>query len=327
MSRRVIIGGVALLLLVTFVVLFILFREDRTRDTVEVTRGDIDVVVETVGRVDVRDLEILTAPLTTRVEVVAVDPGDEVQAGDVLVTLDQSPFQDAIDEAEMALIAAEAMLQAFEDEPTGGDPERIAERIAAQESVREAQRIFDEAESALAESLVLAPFDGTIISVSASEGSTFGQNAELVQIAELQAFELSIDIDEIDLPLIDRGAETRIVLEAYPEHEIISEIHTIARRAEIVAGTTVFPATVRFSSQDGITILPGMNADVQITTEIRENILLLPEAALVTVGRRTFVDVVVNGDVERREIRTGIRGRGMVEIAEGLEEGDHVVLP
>jgi multidrug efflux pump subunit AcrA (membrane-fusion protein) len=84
---------------------------------------------------------------------------------------------------------------------------------------------------------------------------------------------------------------------------------------------------VRFQGEDNLLILPGMNAEVEITADVREDVLLLPEGSFQTVGRRTYVNVLVNGDVQQREIRTGIRSGGMVEVADGLNEGDEVVLP
>ncbi len=322
-----IVAGVVLLLVVGAAAGWWLVRTDPVGPTQEVTRGDIEVTIETVGTVQLRDLVQLTSPATSRANLVTVLPGDEVREGEVLVELDQAPFDAAIEEAEAAVQQAETNLSVIEATDAPTTPETIAERVQAQQQVEQARRALERAESTRAERLVLAPFDGTIINVGVGEGDTVGENSELVQIAELEEFELVLDIDEVDLPLIEPGADAQVVLEAYPDQVISSEVYSIARRAEIVGGTTVFPATIRFQALDGIMILPGMNAEVEITTDVRENVLLLPEGSFQTVGRRTFVDVVVDGDVQRREIRTGIRSGGMVEIADGLEEGDEVAVP
>lgn len=319
-------SGAAILVVAILVAIFVLGPETQG-ETVEVTRGDIDVTIESVGTVGMRDGVQLTSPATTEVDLVTVIPGDEVGEGDVLMQLDRQPFDRAIESAEESLERAEVNLSILDSGEQATSAEEIAERIEAQQQVEQAKESLSEAEAALSQSLVLAPFDGTVIYVAASEGDPVPQGSELIQLAELQEFELVVNIDEVDLPLISAGAETRILLEAFPDRMIESEIHSIARRAEIVGGTTVFPATVRFQGEDDLLILPGMNADVEITAEVRRDVLLLPEGSFQTVGRRAFVDVLVDGDVEQREIRTGVRSGGMVEIASGLEEGDQVVLP
>lgn len=320
-------AGAAVITVILIIGAILWFSRDTREDTVEVTRGDIDVTIESVGTVSVRDAVQLTSPASTEVEIVSVIPGDEVREGDVLIQLDREPFDEAIETARENLEQAEANLSLLNDTDQPNTAEEVADRVAAQQQVEDAEEALAEAESRRAESLVLAPFDGTVIHVGVSEGDPVTQGSELIQFAQLDEFELTANIDEVDLPLIDVGAEASIVMEAFPDRVIESQIHTIARRAETVGGTTVFPATIRFEEVDDLLILPGMNAEVEITAEVRRDVLLLPEGSFQTVGRRTFVDVLVDGDIEEREIRTGIRSGGMVEIADGLEEGDEVVLP
>jgi multidrug efflux pump subunit AcrA (membrane-fusion protein) len=328
MNRAVwIAAGATIIVLAAVVIIFLLLRGDDIGDTVVVERGDIDVTIETVGSVSLRDSIQLTAPLTTTVAIVPVITGDIVQEGDVLMQLDATPFEAAIQTAENALFQAETTLSILEADGPPTTAAGIADRVALQQQVDEAESALREAEALLGESLVLAPFDGTVIHVAVDEDDPVGQGAELIQIAELQEFELVVNIDEVDLPSISVGAETRIVLEAYPEREITSQVYSIARRAEVVGGTTVFPARVRFFGEEDLLILPGMNAEVEITAEVRRNVLLIPEGSFQTVGRRTFVTVLVDGEPRQREIRTGIRSAGMVEVADGLAEGDEIIIP
>jgi multidrug efflux pump subunit AcrA (membrane-fusion protein) len=70
-----------------------------------------------------------------------------------------------------------------------------------------------------------------------------------------------------------------------------------------------------------------MNADVTITTASRDNVLLIPERALKTVGDRSYVTVRTRGGEDEREVTLGYRSNGQVEVVDGLAEGDVVVLP
>jgi RND family efflux transporter MFP subunit len=329
MSKWIWIGlSAGLIVIAIIVVAVVTIGTDSDEETVTVVRGDVDVTIESVGTVSMRDATQLTSPATTTVNLVSVIPGDEVREGDVLVELEREPFDDAVRAAEDALAEAETnltLLEEQDDQPATA--ESIALRVQAQQQVDQAEESLQQAEEARSNSLVLAPFDGTVIHVAINENDPVSQGSELVQVAELRDFELIVNIDEVDLPLINVGAETRIVLEAYPDTVIESDVYAIARRAEIVGGTTVFPAQVRFEGHDELLILPGMNAEVEITAEVRRNVLVLPEGSFQTVGRRTFVNVREDGEIVEREIRTGIRSGGVVEIADGLNEGDEVVLP
>ena len=72
--------------------------------------------------------------------------------------------------------------------------------------------------------------------------------------------------------------------------------------------------------------LPGMNANVTIKAAVRQNVLLIPERALQTVGSRTFVTIITPDSRQEREIQIGLRSGGKVEVASGLVEGNKIVL-
>jgi RND family efflux transporter MFP subunit len=327
MSRVTIIGIAAAVAIIVIIGLAIwIFRDPEPDDTVTVTRGSIDVTIETVGRVAVRDAVSVRAGAGGQVRLVAAQAGESVRQGDVIVQLERGPFDLAVQRAEDQLAVAESALAVIEADGDATDPATFVERINAQQRVRDAEAAVQAARENLVNTLVLAPQDGTVLFIAAVEGAAIAENAEIAQVAGLREFELVLDIDEIDFPYVEVGAATAIILEAYPEYPINGVIDSIARQAQLVGGATVFPATLVFTAPAEILVLPGMNAEVEITTDVRTDVLLVPEQALHTVGRRTFVDVVVDGRVERREIRIGLRSQGLVEVAAGLSEGDEVVL-
>jgi multidrug efflux pump subunit AcrA (membrane-fusion protein) len=140
------------------------------------------------------------------------------------------------------------------------------------------------------------------------------------------ALELLADIDELDLPNVGPGAEARFRLDAYPATEITGVVMTTSPVAREQGGATVFTATISYGASEDLDLRPGMNASVTIVTAERDNVLLIPERALTTVGERSFVSVVADGEVTEREVVLGYRANGQVEVVEGLDEGERVVL-
>ncbi len=296
-------------------------------ETAVVRRGRLEVTIETTGHLTPRDPLVVHSPASAQAKLVAVSVGDVVQAGDVLVQLDPKPFQDAIDKAEDALRSAETALNLAEQQ--GGSnpsPQQLADRLAAEQRVRDARQARDAARQALANSLILSPESGTVIDLKVADGAPVASGAPIAEVADLSKLDLVVNLDEIDLPHVVVGAHASFTLDAYPGQEIEGTIARIAPSADTTGGTTTFPATVRFTPPPDIALRPGMNADVSIQTAARENVLLVPERALRTVGRRTFVTVQVDGRQEEREIQTGLRSGGMVEVVSGLAEGERVVL-
>jgi len=75
------------------------------------------------------------------------------------------------------------------------------------------------------------------------------------------------------------------------------------------------------------TMRPGMTADADILTDVREDVLFIPTRSVLRDGTRTYVRVVENGSFVERDITVGLRGsEGTTEIIRGLSEGEEVVL-
>jgi len=122
-------------------------------------------------------------------------------------------------------------------------------------------------------------------------------------------------------------------------HEIVNV--TVARPATLIGsgkidelapgatqkqGSTVYQATVSFTAQDGVVPREGMAANVDVTAQRKDNVLLLPNRAIVTVTDRQYV-TVKEGDTTRKvEVETGLSNSSDTEILTGVEEGQVVVI-
>ncbi len=258
--------------------------------------------------------------------------GDRVNKDDALLKLDQGSLQTAVDQATAQRDAAQADL-ALHDRQVG--QAQTSDRAALEQRVRDAEQALSQAQAALSAATIKAPNAGIVVELPAAVGTPVSQGAVVAKIADPASVELQLSLDEMDIPQVKLNDPVSFTLDAYPGQLIPGTLTRISAVAQSTAnpasgaspaGATAFPATVTFTSPEHVTPLPGMNANVTIKAAVRQNVLLIPEQALRTVGSRAFVTVIRPDSRQEREIETGLRSGGEVEVASGLSEGDKILL-
>ncbi len=307
---------------------YLYLRSGDEPETAVVERGSIDVTIATVGTVQLREEHPVRAATGGTVQTLGAAVGDTVAAGDILVMLDPAELDQVVTDAERLVEAAEfelqfAELRLAEDEESLGLQQDVLE---AQIRLDSANETLTDARAARADAAILAETDGVVLEFFVGPGDRIGANQPVAQLQAPGSLELVADIDELDLANVLPGAPVRFRLDAYPATEIEGEIAGTAPLAIQRGGATLFPANVDFTPPDGLDIRPGMNADVTIVTDLREDVLLIPERALRTVGQRAFVEVERDGDVEEVEVILGYRAGGVAEVVDGLTEGERIRL-
>jgi RND family efflux transporter MFP subunit len=238
------------------------------------------------------------------------------------------PFDRAVNDAERALEQAEFALQAAEQQAdaSSDDVSLRLEAVAAASRVESAKVAVADANEARRNAVIISPRAGTVIEVLVHSGDVVSANQPIARIATPDDLVVVADVDELDLPNVATGAEAHFRPDAFPATELTGQVASTAPQARQQGGATVFSTEIEFTPPGDLDLRPGMNADVTIVTAARDDALLIPEAALRTVGDRSFVVVVRDGGTEEREVELGYRTGGQVEVASGLDEGERVVL-
>lgn len=290
-------------------------------------RAELSATVQATGKVDVTGKLPIPLPQAGTVRLVAVKVGDSVRAGDLIVAMDDARQRQDVQSASDALDAAQYGLTSARLRG-GGDPGGSSAVVTAEAAVQDAQRRLDTAREALRRTLVLAPVDGTILSVSVVEKGSYNQGQEIAQVANLQNLVLTVDLDELDVPRLGDNRTAKIIFDAFPGNEITGTLISVAPVATNRSGRTVYEGTVTFGRPPTLDLRPGMGADVTIATRTERNVLIVPDLAVETIGAKTFLTVLHDdGSRERVEVRTGIRTNGVIVIASGVSEGTRVVVP
>lgn len=328
MNRRVVGTTAVAIVFVVLLVWWFGLRGDEA-DTVEVTRGSIDVTIQTIGRVQSTGTSTVRTQVAGEVHIVAVSPGDQVVAGDILVKLVAEPLERAVSNAARQLEDAEFALQLAQREADDNpdDENRTLAVIQAAQRVENAAVSLADAEKALLNGYILAPRAGIILETPVREGDLLNRTQPVALLFALDDLEVIANVDELDLVNVQPQAEALLRLDAFPDREIHGRVISTAPAAREQGGATVFATTIAIDLPGDIDIRPGMNTDVTIVTEARDNVLLIPQRAIRSVGNRAFVQLIVNGETEEREVILGYRSAGQAEIVSGLQEGDTVQLP
>jgi HlyD family secretion protein len=195
--------------------------------------------------------------------------------------------------------------------------------------LEQARLQLEQARRRLEQATLLAPFDGTVIAVNIEIGQIVGAGVPggAIVLADLSDLYLDLTVDEVDVVRLKEGMPVEITLDALPGRSFRGHIDAIAPAATEAGGAATYRVRVVLDERDPV-LRAGMSANVEIEVERRENVLLVPNAAVRRdrETERAFVYRVVGDQAEEVEIRLGAQGETESEVLEGLQEGDRVVL-
>lgn len=322
--RRWWLLGLALLIIAIAIALWLVRRDSTSGATAVVTRGRIAQSIETTGTLQPVNTVTVRGSVSGRVALVAVQPGDHVEAGDILAQLDRQPFVEAVAAAQQNLAAAELAQTVANATPVAAGP---LGNLSALQRVSSAENAAATAQAALDNTAIVSPISGMVLDVEAEQGQPYEAGAPAITVSQHDELKATIDLDEVDVPRVKLGATVELTVDAFPGTPIQGVIAAVSPTGSTHGGGTVFPATVTIAQFHGLAVRPGMSVSASVPATVIEDALLVPDGAIRTVGRRSFVTKIVNGHDQQVEVTTGLRANGQVQITSGdLQRGDRVHL-
>jgi Cu(I)/Ag(I) efflux system membrane fusion protein len=168
-----------------------------------------------------------------------------------------------------------------------------------------------------------SPFDGVIINIGVREGQYVTPSTELYMIADLSQVWVFADVYENEIPWIQVGDPVDMKLEAIPGKVFSGRVGYIYPYAE--AKTRTIRVRLEFDNPDRL-LKPDMFADVTIHAQRTIDAVVIPAEAVVRSGEREQVFVVREpGKFEPRDLTLGVSSQGMVQVIEGVSQGEEVV--
>jgi HlyD family secretion protein len=228
--------------------------------------------------------------------------------------------QEEINAAQSRVDAAKANLEKVQSGARPSDITILEQQVAL------SQLSVDNVNAQLADARLISPIDGTVLSIDLDVGETVGGYSPVAVVANTLSLVVKGDVDEIDIGRVTVGQPVTVTLDAYPGVKMPGKIDELAPGATQKQGSTVYQATISFTPGAGVVPREGMAANVDITAQRKDDVLLLPNRAFETVGTREYV-TIRDGDTTRKvEVETGLSNSTDTEIISGVTEGQEVVL-
>ncbi len=279
----------------------------------------------------------------------AVDEGDRVKKGQVIARLDDSDVAASLRRARENLRVAEADLDEakinFERMQKLVGTRAIAQanydaadarykRVLA--TIEAAKFAVQEAEVAVENTRIIAPFDGTVLKKNADVGEivaplagAVSSRAAVVTIADMSSLEVDADVSEANITRVSANQNCEITLDAYPQQRYPGYVSNIVPTADRAKATVM--VKIRFKQYDQ-RVLPEMGAKITFlvagasadATNVKP-VLTVPAAAVATRDGRQVVFQIKEDRAVEVPVSTGRKLGNAIEITAGLKEGDKVI--
>lgn len=260
-----------------------------------------------------------------QVKEIHFESGQQVQAGDLLVQLD-----DEVDRAELAGLTATQHLAELSYERAA---RLVKDKSVSRSDYDQARAALDSAtalvaskQASIRKKAIRAPFTGQLGIRQVDLGQYLAPGAEIVSLQALDSIYVDYSLPERNLGELSVGQSVTVSVQAYPGKSFAGRITAISPL--IAAGTrsVSIRATLENPEQQ---LRPGMFAEVKTLQPARAGVMTLPERAITynPYGNAVFVIEEKEGQqtAQRRQIETGIVRDGRIEILKGLKEGEQVV--
>jgi HlyD family secretion protein len=226
-----------------------------------------------------------------------------------------------ITQAEAQVKAAQAALDLKQQGASATD------RAILDAQVRLSELSVATAQAQIADAQLKAPFDGVVLAINVKEGELTG-GQPVVELADLHTLRVTADIDEIDVGRVAPGQPVTVTLDAYPGERLPGAVERLALGATQKQGSTIYEATIVFTPTATVQPRAGMAANVKVTAQRKDHVLLVPNRALETIGSSQFVTVQEGNTGRKVKVETGLANAQDTEIIDDgtLREGQTVVV-
>jgi HlyD family secretion protein len=293
-------------------------------------RRDIAVTIEATGVVEPVDLVEVKSKASGQILRMPVEVGSVVRVGDLLAQIDTVDVQNQYEQAYAAERAAQAKVDVSAAQLKRAE-ELYAQQVItvaehesatldyanAESQLVKARTDFDTARQRRADATVRAPVAGTVLEQLVSAGqvivsatSSVSGGTALLRMADLGRIRLRALVSETDIGSVKPGQIATVSMEAFPQRSFQGEVEKVEPQAVVQQSVTMFPVLISITNEDGL-LLPGMNGEVSMQVDYRDNVLAVPLDAVRTARELPSVAAALgmNADSVQAQLTRRVGGR------------------
>lgn len=305
-------------------------------DFATIGRGTIESVVTSSGSLSAVSSVTVLAQMSGRLESVKVDYNDHVHAGQVLATintdllrLQAKAAQASVDKAKasydlqaLALQNAQAL---FSKQLLSEYDLKTAQSAldVAKAELLSAQVALEEIETEINQyAIITSPIDGIVLARSIDVGQSVvggssATSSSLFTIAgNLSSMQIEAQVDELDIGSIHVGQSVRFTVESDPGVEYAGTVKQI-RLVPDTSNNVVYYSVIILAANPSGKLLPGMTADVEFIKQKKDNVIIVPSAAL-----RFTPTTLTTAEIQRATFAAGLSGLTEAQKSEALARFD-----
>ncbi len=268
----------------------------------------------------------VTSEISGTVSEISFESGQRVEQGDVLVQL-----EDSVDQAALQALIADQELARVQ---FARYAELLPERAAARSQYDEAKANYEAAQARVAEQearnrkkTIRAPFTGVVGLRRVDIGEYIAAGTPIVRLTALKPIYADYTVAERDLPQLEVGRTVEVEVGAYPERTFTGEITAID--TDVNPGSRSVDVRATLDNTEEL-LRPGMFAQVRTLDPQEKRVLTLPRTAISFNTYGDYVYRIERSDQDQlvanqQQVSTGQTRDGRVAILEGLDAGDRVV--
>jgi membrane fusion protein (multidrug efflux system) len=295
-----------------------------------VERGAIVATISSASTIEAERQVTVHAESTGRLVDMTVEEGDLVKKGELLARIRFDAQANSLVRANTSLDKARADFERAE--------KLFADRVIGEEELLRARNTLEIAQLDLSDrsremrnTKITAPFTGTITQRKVTAGAFVNNGAELFTIVDFSTLVARVFVPEKELDRIQVGQSAQVVGKAARGRKGEGKVLRIAPTIDATSGTVKVTVSLPADLAGPQAFLPGMYAEVTLTTDRRSDVILVPKSAVVRDEEQAYVftlegDATSGFKAKRLRVETGLGDPDRIELVKGLAPGEPVIL-
>lgn len=303
----------------------------QTVKTGRVTRGDLTETVSATGSLTALDNVDISSKITGRIVEVLVKENQHVNAGDVLVRLDDTALKATLAQMEAKLVNARLTYKRDLDLlDRGAISQAVFDTAYADYLV--AKSNYEKAASDVNDTIITTPISGYIIGKPTPVGQTISSGIStpqvIMSVATLDNMEIEALVDESDIGQVKEGQKVKFTVDAYPEETFMGTVRLLSRKATTENNVIYYKVYVTVDDAKG-KLLPTMTARAEFIISEAKDVMMVPLNCIYSEGKRRYVKVYNEKTKESKEVDVTVglsNDSNIVVSGAALKEGEKLLV-